>query len=78
MSCPACGQIAHSSLSPFVFTHPAVQQFKRAHPRHRLRPEDEIDWHGRPALVLPIESVTEQAGIDIVCAADTMEVLYVD
>jgi hypothetical protein len=48
------------------------------HPRHRLRSEDEIDWHGRPALVLHIESVTEQASIDVVCAADTMEVLYVD
>jgi RNA polymerase sigma-70 factor (ECF subfamily) len=76
-NCPNCGPIAQLSLSVFALAHPAVHQFQRAHPRHRLRSKDEIDWHGRLALVSRIESVTEQAGIDIVYAVDTMEVLHI-
>ncbi|MCG8350675.1 MAG: RNA polymerase sigma factor [Chloroflexales bacterium] len=75
--CRSCGRSVPASLNAFVFTHPAVQQFKRAHPRHCLRSEDEIDWHGRPAFVSRIESVTAPAGIDVVYAADTMEVLHI-
>jgi hypothetical protein len=53
------------------------QQFLTHHPRVRTLPENIIEVNGRPAAVTRIESVTDNAALEIVSALDTYTILQV-
>ncbi len=75
--CEACGETVLTSFRGLVQALPAVQQFWRDQGRLRTLPEREVEVEGRAALVSRFESVTGQAALDIVSAAETYEVIAV-
>lgn len=56
---------------------PATQQFLREHPRVRTLPEWEIEVDGRPALVTSLESLTNNARLDLILDLETCETVRV-
>lgn len=72
--CPRCGSVVYSSLGGLIAVEPEVQRFWRDHPRMRTLPEYEIEVEGRAALVVRIESLTQQAALDVVVDAERFAV----
>jgi RNA polymerase sigma-70 factor (ECF subfamily) len=76
--CDACGEACSTSQRGLVGALPEVRRFWRAHPRMRVLSEYAVDAAGRPAIVTRFESVRERAGLAVVSAVDTFEVLEID
>jgi RNA polymerase sigma factor (sigma-70 family) len=76
--CAACGNRTESSLLGLVLGLPEAERFWRDHPRIRrlpLRSIGEVD--GRSALLTTMASVGAGDRLDVVTAADTLQVLSV-
>jgi hypothetical protein len=54
-----------------------VRQFWQEQDKIRMLPTQDIEIRGRLGLVVPFESVSSQAGIAVVLARDTYEILRV-
>ncbi|HLI09004.1 MAG TPA: RNA polymerase sigma factor [Ktedonobacteraceae bacterium] len=67
-----------SSLEFMSLSLPAVQDFKREHPRIRRLPAQEVEAGGRLAIVTTFESVTNSERIVVVSALDTYETLRIE
>jgi RNA polymerase sigma-70 factor (ECF subfamily) len=74
--CP-CGAIAWESYEWLVLCRPEAQRFQRAHSRIQFAGARSIETGGRPALVTSYRSVTDGARLDVVSAADDLEILAV-
>lgn len=75
VSCDACGHEVSSSLGGLVASLPEVQRFWRAHRRIRTIAWSEAEVDGRAAVIARLESVTSAAGLDVVSAHDSLQVL---
>jgi RNA polymerase sigma factor (sigma-70 family) len=75
--CTSCGEEVSSSLGALALAQPAGRRFRREHGRIRVLPEREVEFGGRPALVVCYESVLGSSGLDVVFARDTARVLAV-
>ncbi len=73
-SCAACGEQAWTSAAALALARPEVQALRRERPRLRLSPIREVDV-GVPALVLRYEDLCGAAGVDVLLARDTLQVL---
>lgn len=74
--CEVCGMTGYSALCGVVLCQPMAWRFWREHPRMRMV-ERLIEFEGRPAIMISLESVTEPARMDVITAADTFQVLHV-
>ncbi len=75
LSCPACGSGTNIGLLHLDLTLPQAQRFWREHPRLQRPPAIEVESDGRPALITRLESVADQARLEIVHDRDTWMVL---
>jgi RNA polymerase sigma factor (sigma-70 family) len=75
--CTVCGIIDVTNISRLTVDRLETQRFWRAHPRVRLRPAHELETQGEPALLMSVESVTDEARMEIVWARRTLQVLAV-
>ncbi|HEY4384363.1 MAG TPA: RNA polymerase sigma factor [Ktedonobacteraceae bacterium] len=75
--CPYCASSCTTFLEHLLLTSQYGQQFLTHHPRVRTLPENIIEVNGRPAAVTRIESVTDNAALEIVSALDTYTILQV-
>lgn len=75
--CSTCGTIDVTTLNRLTVDRPETQRFWQAHPRVRLLPARELEIQGIHALLVPIESVTDGAHMDIAWARHTLQVLAV-
>lgn len=73
-SCAKCGEQAWTSAAALALARPEVQALRRERPRLRLSPIREVDV-GVPALVLRYEDLFGAAGVDVLLARDTLQVL---
>jgi RNA polymerase sigma-70 factor (ECF subfamily) len=73
--CDQCGDLADMWLYGLALALPEGRRFWRDHPRIRIRPEQEIEFAGRPALLVGFESVVDDARFEAVFARDTFEAL---
>jgi RNA polymerase sigma-70 factor (ECF subfamily) len=73
--CDQCGDLGGTWLDGLALALPEGQRFWRDHPRIRIRPEQEIEFAGRPALLVGFESVVDDARFEAVFALDTFEAL---
>ena len=76
--CPACGHLDTTPLSHLSLDLPETHQFWRAHPQMHLLPRREIEFAGRPALLISFQSRSDHARLDVISARDTFEVLRVE
>lgn len=76
--CPACGNLDTTPLSHLSLDLPEARQFWRAHPQMQLVPKREIEFAGRPALLISFQSRGDHARLDVISACDTFEVLRVE
>jgi RNA polymerase sigma factor (sigma-70 family) len=76
-SCPRCHTPAQEENSTFSLAQTQVRRFWHEQGRIRRLPRQEVEADGRPALAIPFESITSQAGITVVLARDTHEVLRI-
>ena len=75
--CPACHEASLISLESLTLALPEGRQFRQTFPRIRTLPKQTVEAAGRSALVTRFESVTTQATLTVVSAADTYEVLRI-
>lgn len=75
--CEKCETLCLVRSNGTVRWEPASQQFLRAHPRVRTLPERQIDVNGRPALVTSMESLTDNARLDLILDLETYETVRV-
>jgi RNA polymerase sigma factor (sigma-70 family) len=69
--CSHCEEQAWSSAAAIALAQPAVRAFRREHPRIRLAPTRQVDR----ALVVRYEDILGAAGVDVLLARDTLQVL---
>jgi RNA polymerase sigma factor (sigma-70 family) len=73
-----CQPINFHTLSGFALASPEGRRFWREHPRiHRL-PEREVEFDGRVALMISIESIPPQVRLDVFFERDTFEVIRIE
>jgi RNA polymerase sigma-70 factor (ECF subfamily) len=77
VQCATCDPPSFASLHGLTLDLPKVRRFWRIYPRIRSVPERAIEVGGRDALLLRIEDVTGAAGVDVIFARDTFEMLDV-
>lgn len=75
--CGACDRKPDASLAALAFWQPEVRRFWKDHPRLRTLPEREVEVGGRAALLIRFESVVGTAGVDVIHARDTYELLEI-
>lgn len=75
--CTSCGEEVSSSLGALALAQPAGRRFRREHGRIRVLPEREVEFDGRPALVVRHERMLGSTGLDVVFARDSARVLAV-
>jgi RNA polymerase sigma factor (sigma-70 family) len=75
--CTACGTIDVTDVSRLSLDRPETQRFWQTHPRMRLLPARALEMQGIPALLMPVESVTDGARMEIVWARSSLQVLAV-
>jgi RNA polymerase sigma-70 factor (ECF subfamily) len=76
--CPVCQKRGREWYGSLSLAQPPVRQFWQEQDKIRLLPTQDIEIEGRQGLVVPFESVSSQAGIAVVLARDTYEVLRVE
>lgn len=76
-ACASCGSVVDYSLLALALSTPEARRFWRDNPRVRALPERAVEADGIPALVVHFESVVENAGLDVVCARDSLRVIHV-
>jgi RNA polymerase sigma-70 factor (ECF subfamily) len=69
--CPRCDEQAWSSAAAIALAQPAVRAFRREHPRIRLAPARRVEH----TLVVRYEDLLGAAGVDVLLARDTLQVL---
>lgn len=75
--CPACQKQGREWYGSLSLAQPPVRQFWQEQSKIRLLPTQDIEIGGRLGLVVPFASVSSQAGMAVVLARDTYEVLRV-
>jgi RNA polymerase sigma factor (sigma-70 family) len=75
--CPTCGVLNDLTLRGLVLALPEGLRFWRDHPRIRTLPERAVEAGGRDAIVTSFHSVVDRAGLDVVSARDSFEVIGV-
>jgi len=75
--CPACQKQGREWYGSLSLAQPPVRQFWQEQDKIRLLPTQNIEIGGRLGLVVPFASVSNQAGIAVVLAQDTYEILHV-
>jgi len=76
-SCGHCGEEVSCSLAGMSLSRPEVRRFCSEHRRSRRLPDRWTEHHGRAALVVSYRAVTNTCGMDVLFAADTLDVLDV-
>ena len=75
--CPACQKQGREWYGSLSLAQGPIRQFWQEQDKIRLLPTRGIETGGRLGLVVPFESVSSQAGIAVVLARDTYEVLRI-
>ncbi len=75
LHCPACNGFASMHLANLALYHPTAWRFWGQHRRIRTLAEQEIRYQQRPALLLPFQSVSSSAQLDVIVARDTYALL---
>ena len=75
LDCSSCKATCTGVIS--LIFYPEVLKFWQQHPRMRVADQQPILFSGRPALLTRFESVTDAAQIELVQAADKLELLQV-
>jgi len=75
--CAACQKQGREWYGSLSLAQPPVRQFWQEQDKIRLLPTQSIEIGGRLGLVVPFESVSSQAGMAVVLARDTYEILRV-
>jgi RNA polymerase sigma factor (sigma-70 family) len=75
--CEGCETLCLTRSNGIARWEPATQQFLRTHPRVRTLPECEIEVDGRSALVTSLESLTDNARLDLILDLETYETVCV-
>jgi RNA polymerase sigma factor (sigma-70 family) len=75
--CAACQKQGREWYGSLSLAQRPVRQFWQEQDKIRLLPTQNIETGGRLGLVVPFESVSSQAGIAVVLAQDTYEILRV-
>jgi hypothetical protein len=76
--CPACELTDLTNLHHLALDLPETRQFWRDHPRMHMLPLRPCTFAERPALLTSYASRDHAARLDVVSAADTLEVLAVE
>ncbi len=77
VKCEACHYASYGELDGLAINLPQAQNFWRAHPRIRTLPQREIEFEGRPAILVCFESVAGSAQLEVIVAQASYEVLSV-
>lgn len=75
--CAACGCLADQGLHGLLLMTPKGREFWRVHPRIQTLPTRGIEVDGCAALLTRLESMTDNAALEIICLRDTFEVLAI-
>jgi len=75
--CPVCQKQGREWYGSLSLAQPQVQQFWQEQDKIRLLPTQDIETGSRLGLLVQFESVSSQAGIAVVLARDTYEILRV-
>lgn len=73
--CTTCHWQLHMDIAAFAGSFPAHIHFGRQHPRVKTLPIHKIDFHGAPALVVPTQSITSNAQLDLIFHVHTFALL---
>jgi RNA polymerase sigma-70 factor (ECF subfamily) len=73
--CPHCGVVGFGNIEGLMLCSPQAQQFWRTHPRLRTLPIQRLELHGRAAILTRFVSVTGNAAMEIISAADNYQIL---
>jgi RNA polymerase sigma-70 factor (ECF subfamily) len=71
----SCRPINHSSITGMALYTAEGRRFWREHPRLRTLPPREVEVAGSPALLVSLQSVTAGAGLDVLFARDTLQIV---
>jgi RNA polymerase sigma factor (sigma-70 family) len=75
--CDACQGGYRMRLSNWLLYHPEAWRFWQEHPRLQLLPERASEVTGRPALLVRYQSLVDLAGLEMLVAQNTYEVLAI-
>jgi RNA polymerase sigma-70 factor (ECF subfamily) len=75
--CEVCDTFCLALSNGIARWEPVTQQFLRKHSRVRTLPERAIEVDGRPAIVTSLESLTDNARLDLILDLETCETVRV-
>jgi RNA polymerase sigma factor (sigma-70 family) len=73
--CGACGLEVWSSVVGIAQARPEARELAGTHGRVRTLPPQEISYSGAPATLVRLNTVAGTAGLDVVLARDTLQLL---
>ncbi len=76
--CPTCLSYSCITLDALARALPESQCFAQIHPRMHVLPQQQVEYHGREAIITRFESVTDTATLLVASAFDTYETLHVE
>jgi RNA polymerase sigma-70 factor (ECF subfamily) len=76
--CPRCQTTCNTSLAGLVLALPEARAFAQTQPRIRTFPAQQLETEGRPALMTRLESITENAALNIISDEETYGVLRIE
>jgi RNA polymerase sigma factor (sigma-70 family) len=76
--CETCGEGGESPLVTVTMCLREGQDFSRAHRRIRFVPDQELEYHGRAAVLTGLESVTGAGRLDAIYDRETYRLLAIE
>lgn len=73
--CPVCGKASAMGLRSLARCSSPGRQFWARHPRMRTLPGRDITYHGRPAVLITLESLDDASRLDLVFARENYQLL---
>jgi hypothetical protein len=75
--CEHCGVMDYTSLSGVGGSSPQMIRFNKANPRTHVLPPQPLNYQGREAVRLSVQSFHQNDVLDFIFAADTYEILAI-
>ena len=77
MACHDCAMRVVTSVEGSLWLHPAIQRFKREHPRSFVEPEVILDYDSQKAIQIRLTDITSAAQLTLLVQQRTLNVLAI-
>lgn len=77
MACHDCAMRVVTSVEGSLWLHPAIQHFKREHPRSFVEPEVILEYDSQKAIQIRLTDITSAAQLTLLVQQRTLNILAI-